>query len=106
MTDSAASALIGHGNLNTHDAAPDRSVYCQKTQPRSRKGPSRGLPIVIVEHAAKFFLASDGTHLGQGQWWLDQFVVDPLMVASIPIVIDENRDGFSEMFFTEENQAA
>ncbi len=45
-------------------------------------------------------------HFGQGLERFDKFVFDPLVIASMPIMTDENPDGFAEMSFAEEDQPA
>ena len=83
-----------------------QSVYYQETQPTWRIGASRGLPIVMVQHPAELLVASDTARFGQGLGRFDEFVLDPLVIASMAIMIDENRDGFAEMPFAEEDQPA
>jgi hypothetical protein len=39
----------------------------------------------------------DVTHLGQGRRRLDQFVLDPLMIAPLSIIVHEGRDGGPEL---------
>ena len=60
----------------------------------------------VVQHPAQFLLASDAPQLGQGRQRLDEFVLDPLVIESMPIAIDENREGFAEVFFAEEDKVA
>src|SRR5947208_2642249 len=75
--------------------APHATLYCQKTRPTWRIGASRGLPIVIVQHPAEFLLASDTACFGQRLGRFDEFVLDPLVIASMAIMTDENRDFLS-----------
>jgi hypothetical protein len=69
-------------------------------------GVSRGLPIVKVEHPAEFLPASDTAHFGQGRQRFDEFVLDPLVIARMAIMTDENGDGFAKMSFAQEDQPA
>jgi len=71
-----------------------------------RIGASGGLAIVIVQHPAEFLLASDTPAFGQGLRRFDEFVLNPLVIASTVIMNEENRDGFAEMSFAEEDQPA
>ena len=67
---------------------------------------SGGLAIVIVQHPAEFLLASDTPTFGQGLRRFDEFVLNPLVIASTVIMNEENRDGFAEMPFAEEDEPA
>src|ERR1035438_1796313 len=71
----------------------ERSLYYQKTRLPLKNCGSRGFPIVVVQHSAEFFSALDVTHVGQRRRRLDQFVLDPLMIAPLAIIVDEGRDG-------------
>ena len=51
---------------------------------------SSSLPIVVVEHPAEVFPASDTADRREALRRLDQFVLDPLMVAALPIVFHES----------------
>jgi len=49
-------------------------------------------------------LASDAAHFGQKLRGFDELVLDPLMIAPLAIVTDENRDGCPEVFLTQDDQ--
>ena len=66
-------------------------------------GASRCLPKVVVKHAAEFFLAADAAYFGKGRGRFDEFVPDPLMVASIAIMAEKDRNGYSQMSFAQAN---
>src|SRR5207247_2657299 len=67
---------------------------------------SRRLPVVVVQHPSELLLTSDGAHLREGIRWLDEFVLDALVVALVTIVIDKDREGGPEVCFTQEDQPA
>ena len=69
-------------------------------------GASGGLPVIVVEDPAEFLLASYVAHLRKELRWLHEFVSDPLVIASMPIIAAENREGCSEVVLTEEDQSA
>jgi hypothetical protein len=81
-------------------------LYYQKTRLTLKNYGSRGCSIVVVQHSAEFFSALDVTHLGQGRRGLDQFVLDPLMIAPMAIIVGEGRDGGPQMSFAQEYQTA
>ena len=64
------------------------SLYRQKTGSNSKNGTSRRLPIVIVEHSAELLLTSDTFHLWEKLRRLQEFVLDPLMIA--PMAIEQH----------------
>ena len=68
-------------------------------------GASGGLPVRVVEDPAELLLASDVAHLRKELWRLDEFVLDPLMIAPMTIILGEGRDGGPEMLFAQEDQA-
>ena len=72
-------------------------LYYQKTRLTLKNCGSRGCSIVVVQHSAEFFSALDVTDLGQRRRQLDQFVLDPLMIAPLAIIVDEGRDGGPQM---------
>jgi hypothetical protein len=51
-------------------------------------------------------LTSDASCLWNQRWRFDELVLDPLVIASMTIVIYENRNSFAEMSFAEEDKAA
>jgi predicted dienelactone hydrolase len=64
--------VLGHGfaqsrsrHVNQGLQLATRGLYCQKTQPSSEDGGSRGLPVIVVEHPAELFLAADAALFGQ-----------------------------------------
>jgi hypothetical protein len=65
-------------------------LYYQRTQSIAKIGVSRRLSIVIVQHPAELFLASDAAHFGQKLQRFDESVFHPLMIAPLAIVTDEN----------------
>jgi len=68
-------------------------------------GASRSLPVIVVEHPVELLLTSDAAHRWKELWWLDEFIRDSLVVAPVPIIAAENREGFSEVVLTEEDKA-
>jgi hypothetical protein len=76
---------------------PFLGTLYQKTRLTLKNCGSRGFPIVVVQHSAEFFSALDVTNLGQGRRGLDQFVLDPLMIAPMAIIVGEGRDGGPQM---------
>ena len=86
---------------------PCSSLYCQKTQRNWKIDTSScRLPIIVVEHPSELLLTSDAAHLWEKLQRFDEFVVDPLMIAPMAIVIDIQRNGCPEVFFTQEDQPA
>jgi hypothetical protein len=62
-------------------------------------GASRRLPVVVVEHPAELLLAADSAPFWQELRRLDELVLDPLMIAPLVIVTDEDRESGSEVCF-------
>jgi hypothetical protein len=62
-------------------------MYYQKTPPSSGIGASCRFPIAVVQHSTEFFSAADAPHSGQGLRRLDEFVVDPLMIAPVTTLL-------------------
>jgi hypothetical protein len=79
-------------------------VYYQKTRLILENVGSRGFAVVIVEHPAEFLLTPDTPRFVQGRRRFDEFVLDPLVIASKAIMAHEDRDGFAEMSFAQEDQ--
>ena len=71
-------------------AVSNPRLYYQRTQSIAKIGVSRRLSIVIVQHPAELFLASDAAHFGQKLQRFDESVFHPLMIAPLAIVTDEN----------------
>jgi len=81
-------------------AGPAPPLYYQKTQPMLKIRASLRLPVVVVQHPAELLFAADAARFGQKLRRVDELFLDPLMIAPLAIVSDEDREGGSEVGLT------
>jgi hypothetical protein len=83
-----------------------RSVWCWRMARKPQCPYSGGRPVIIVQHSAQALSPLDRTGGSQvARLWLDQAVVQALMMAFFVIMSDELGKGGPQRLFSEQNQA-